>query len=315
MKIYDTFLLSLDIDEVNKEGFTTFLRMAPKMYKVYSIPKRTHGHRIIAHPAKFLKKCQRVLNDVLVDLLPINKAAFAYIKNISIRDNAELHKNSKYLLKMDFSDFFNSITPELLFSVFESKSMKLEEEDKFFLQQLLFWSPSKEDEGKLVLSVGAPSSPLISNFIMTKFDELIGKICEEKMITYSRYADDIFFSTNEKNSLFDLPKMIRALLKGLFGNQVTINESKTIFSSKAHNRYITGITITNDGDISLGRKRKRYISSLVHKFQLKVLDQETILKLQGLLSFAKSIEINFIIRLEKKYSYKTLNDIYKYRLD
>ena len=193
--------------------------------------------------------------------------------------------------------------------------IKLTKTDKEILQQLLFWKPSKKDDSKkLILSVGAPSSPLISNFIMYKFDQATHAICAAKDVQYTRYADDIFFSTRRKNVLFEIPTLIVSLLKQLFGHNIAINEAKTAFSSKRHNRHVTGVTLTNDDQLSLGRKRKRVISSLVHKFTLNILDEEDIAHLKGLLSFARSIEPNFITRLEKKYTTNTLKTIDQYRL-
>ena len=295
------------------------LNSAPQMYKVYTIPKRSHGHRVIAHPSKKLKVYQSELSSILSEILPIHKSAFAYRKKISITDNARVHQNSEYLLKMDFVNFFNSITPYLLFNEFEKNNLKISDQDKELLKQLLFWSPSKKNGSdwgpeeanrkKLVLSVGAPSSPIISNFIMYRFDTLMDEICTLNKVNYSRYADDIFFSTNEKGLLFKFPDMIKFLISDLWGTDIVVNEAKTIFSSKAHNRFITGITLANDNTLSLGRKRKRYISSLVHKFSLGLLEDEKIKHLQGLLSFASHVESEFIKRLDKKYSSDVLSKI------
>ena len=115
-----------------------------------------------------------------------------------------------------------------------------------------------------MLSIGAPSSPLVSNFFMYQFDCVLSKLCIEREIIYTRYADDLTFSTKHKDVLFVLPQLVKENLNDLFGNAIRINRKKTKFSSKAHNRHVTGITINNDGKISLGRERKRYIKHLVH---------------------------------------------------
>ena len=322
MSIYQTLLLSelLKQDDekklvaIDKKALDSIIKSAPKMYQVYPIPKRTHGHRVIAHPARPLKRCQRALNPLLAELLPVHDAAYAYRIGRGIRDNAKRHQKSRYLLKLDFVDFFNSITPELFFTVLEQMQIELPDIDKKMLTQLLFWSPSKTDDSKLILSVGAPSSPLISNFMMVQFDQAMDTLCVAKAVQYTRYADDIFFSTSSKNQLFDLPEQIATLLDELYGKSITINEMKTAFSSKRHNRHVTGVTLTNDDQLSLGRKRKRVISSLVHRFSLGILDDDDISHLKGLLSFARSIENDFVIRLEKKYNKNTLQAIDKYRL-
>ncbi|VAW68017.1 Retron-type RNA-directed DNA polymerase [hydrothermal vent metagenome] len=306
MQIYQFLCKELSVTRPQIKGF---LISAPKRYKVYSIPKRTSGRRIIAHPAKYLKKCQRALVKLLEQYLKIHDAAYAYKKNTGIKQNAIQHQKSKYLLKMDFQNFFYSITPNLFFQIMEQMNIDIIEEEKKLLTQVLFWSPGKISGGKLILSVGAPSSPLISNAIMYYFDNEIDEICRKKNITYTRYADDITFSTKIKNNLFDIPDLVRRLLVDNFSGQITINEGKTVFSSKAHNRHVTGVTITNNETLSIGRERKRYISSLIHKFSLNQLPAEDINYLQGLLAFACDIEPEFKNRMIRKYSLKTLNQV------
>lgn len=294
---------------VSRQEVSQFALSAPKKYKVYTIPKRTSGKRTIAHPAKELKEYQRTLILFLELILPVHQAAYAYRKNISIKHNAEQHQKSRYMLKMDFQNFFYSINPELFFSILKKLNIDLIKEDYFLLTQLLFWSPSKRTGGKLILSVGAPSSPLISNVIMFFFDEQLSKTCKKEGITYTRYADDITFSTNIRNKLFDIPSLIKQLLVEHFDGRITINESKTVFSSMSHNRHVTGITITNEGQLSIGREKKRYISSLIHKFSLNLLPDEDICYLQGLFSFACHIEPSFKYRMIKKYTPDVVNKI------
>lgn len=288
---------------------------APKKYKVYSIPKRTSGHRIIAHPAKPLKKIQAALVSILREELPVHSAAFAYKKGLGIRDNAMVHQKSNYLLKMDFSDFFNSITPELFFKICKTQKIQWSTAEKRLLTQLLFWNRTKSYDGKLILSIGAPSSPLISNFVMYNFDQQLAAICQSQQINYSRYADDLTFSTKNKDLLFDLPNQVKLLLKYYYDNFITVNEMKTMFSSKRHNRHVTGVTLTNNNKLSLGREKKRMISSLIHQYKVDILDEDDSYYLQGMLAFAMSIEPEFIERMKKKYSPQLVTNILSLRAE
>jgi RNA-directed DNA polymerase len=271
-------------------------------YKVFKIPKRTIGFRTIAQPTSSLKDIQRKVIDLLLPHVKVHHAAKAYIKNCSIKDNAAVHLNSQYLLKLDFENFFNSITPRILFKVLAEQGVSLPKNDCKILSEILFWNRSKKINAPLVLSIGAPSSPLISNIVMYSFDEKIESICKKLDINYSRYADDLTFSTNKKTILFNLVEMVNNTLQKEFEGDININISKTVFSSKAHNRHVTGITLTNNNKLSIGRIRKRYISALVHKFKTNQLNDATeINHLKGLLGFAYHIEPNFIVRLTKKY--------------
>lgn len=308
MKLDQVLCTTLSITE---QELQYFLLTAPNQYKVYAIPKRTSGKRIIAHPAKKLKCYQKIVVKHLESILPLHASAYAYRKGVSIKDNAYCHLNSRYLLKMDFQNFFYSITPELFFQQIETAVITVTQNDRDVLTSLLFWRPSKRQNGKLVLSVGAPSSPFISNFIMFDFDVALTQVCQQQGITYTRYADDLTFSTSEKTILFAMPALIKGLLLTHLKGHISINEAKTVFTSKAHNRHVTGVTLTNDDTLSIGRKRKRYISSLIHQYRMGQLSPEDIAYLQGLLAFASDVEPEFITRMERKYSQHTISQLRK----
>lgn len=297
--------------ERSRSSIETFAKTAPNRYKVYTIPKRTSGHRVIAHPSRELKKFQRTLNTLLADTLKPHFCSMAYAKDLSIKDNAQRHSRNSYLLKLDFNDFFNSIEPELFFVICELRKVHFSNAEKRLLTQLCFWNKTKSNNAKLVLSVGAPSSPMISNFVMSVFDELVYQHCRLQRITYTRYADDLTFSTNRKNALFDIPSFVESALTAYYASKVSLNAEKTCYSSKKHNRHVTGITISNTGELSLGRERKRTISAMTHNFKVGKLDSDDYAYLQGLLSFAAHIEPKFVDKLRNKYGDDLISVIIK----
>lgn len=168
-KLFSKLIVELAPYRASRSSVERFSQTAPNRYKVYSIPKRKSGRRIIAHPSKELKIYQRALISLLGNLLESDDAAYAYKKNRSIKANAKKHRSKKYLLKMDFNDFFNSLTPDLLFMQFEKDEIRFSDAEKRLLENLLFWNKTKTFNGKLVLSVGAPSSPIISNYGLPSF--------------------------------------------------------------------------------------------------------------------------------------------------
>jgi len=271
------------------------------MYKVYKIPKRTTGFRVIAQPSKEIKELQRLAIEMLKDILPVHGNAMAYQKGKDIRANALLHAKNEYILKMDFEDFFNSINPELFKKSLEIDEIEMNLLDFNHLIYLLFWNPSKRKNGKLILSVGAPSSPFISNYVMYRFDCAVQDYCEKENIIYSRYADDLTFSTSKKDILFEIPDFIRKTLKRKSYKRISIKQSKTVFSSKAHNRHVTGVTLNNNGDLSIGREKKRMLSSLIFKSMNGELDTDELATLKGQLGQAFYIDHNFSESMHKKY--------------
>lgn len=289
--------------------FLKLRNLGSHAYRVYTIPKRKAGNRTIAHPSSKLKECQRQLVSILESYLPVHECAYAYTKGRSIKDNALVHSKSTYLLKMDFQDFFNSITPQILFQHFQKLGLSVPNHEQKALEQLIFWNPSKKKYGKLILSVGSPVSPFVSNSVMFFFDQAMSNICSKNNINYSRYADDLTFSTNKKDLLFAIPDFVKQSIKQEFDGEIVINDSKTIFSSKAHNRHVTGITINNEGQISLGRKRKRYVSSLVFQYTKNELSDADIEHLKGMLSFCYNIEPYFLHRLTRKYKLNIIDEL------
>ncbi|MGK0272324.1 MAG: RNA-directed DNA polymerase [Cocleimonas sp.] len=298
--------------KLNQTQLIDFAVEAPKMYKVYAIPKRTSGKRIIAHPAKRVKIAQHALLTQMKVIFPIHRCAFAYQQGLSIKLNAQQHCHNQYLLKMDFQNFFNSITAPLFVRMLDKLSIKISSQDLFLIEHLAFWCPSKETGGKRILSVGAPSSPFISNWIMYGFDKIVFELCRKENIVYTRYADDLTFSTNKQNLLYRIPKQIKSILREELDGGIVINDIKTIFTSKKHNRHVTGITLTNQGQLSIGRKRKRHISLLLHKFSLGLLSTEEVTSLCGLLAFANHIEPDFKARMTKKYTPQVIQQLFAY---
>jgi RNA-directed DNA polymerase len=297
---------------MDKNQIIRFCSTSPHRYKVYEIPKRnSNKKRVIAHPSKELKFIQRILVSYLEGKLLVHECAYAYKSGIGIKNNAQKHVKTKYLLKMDFENFFPSISPDLFFSILHRSGREISETDAILLKNTLFWMETRNSP--LKLSIGAPSSPLISNFILYYFDEEMRLICDNKGIQYTRYADDLTFSSNIKNVLFEMPNIVARILENETQGQIKVNYSKTVFSSKAHNRHITGVTLTNDGKLSIGRERKRLISSMIHKFLFELLEQDDILRLQGLISYASFIEDDFYQKMCKKYGEENLIRIKRFK--
>ena len=285
---------------INKSDLYKFIKTSPYRYKEYTIPKKNNkGVRLIAQPSKNLKHIQKiVLNEFLYDL-PVHNNAVAYIKGIGIKENAKRHRKNQYMLKMDFQNFFPSIEPPYFINHIEkNKEIELSSNDKFMIKSIFFRVlPIYK---VYILNIGSPSSPFISNTIMYDFDCKIEKICGDN-ITYTRYADDLIFSTNKKNILYKIPQIIEEIVSEGFYFFLNINEDKTIFTSKKCKRVVTGLVIDNDENISLGRGKKRYIKSLVHKFSKNMLSDQEVLMLKGYIAFLRDVEPEFYFRLVNKY--------------
>jgi len=275
-----------------------FIRTAPYRYKFHNIKKRHGGEREIAQPTKSLKIVQRWIINQYFKEFPVHDAATAYIKGKSILNHASPHKLNKYLHKLDFKNFFNSISINDFYEFINYSNLEIGEEDRNILGLLLF---CKNKDDNYYLSIGAPSSPYISNIILYEFDCLIQEVCYKKNVIYTRYADDLAFSTNTPNILNDILQDVEDILSKIkYPKNLTLNEDKTVFLSRKHNRTLTGLVISNSGTISIGRNKKRKLRAAVHNAMLGRLTAEEVQTLKGQIAFVKGIDRDFAIQLEQK---------------
>lgn len=154
------------------------------------------------------------------------------------------------------------------------------------------------------LTIGAPTSPAISNALCFDLDVRLDGLSQSSGVVYTRYADDLFFSTSEKNVLTAMESQVSTALAGLdCPRNLSINEDKTRHNSKKGARRVTGIVLGSDGQTHVGRKLKRAVRADVHK--LSSLSTEQRSRLAGMISFVIGFDPEFMNALIKKYSYET----------
>ncbi|RMW30026.1 hypothetical protein ALO95_200346 [Pseudomonas syringae pv. antirrhini] len=297
---------------ISEHDVTRLLLRAPYAYKRYTIPKMNGGIRQIAQPAKETKIFQNFMMREWFSKMPIHECAAAYKHGASIKDNAERHAGSTYLSKFDFVNFFGSIT-ERNIKVLLSTVFKGELSEKSIVDMARMSCIRDRATGRLVLSIGAPSSPVLSNAVMFNFDSVVHKWCVEQGVIYSRYADDLTFSSNEKGKTFLVEEFLKVTLKQLSEPLLTLNADKTIHASKKNQRRVTGLVLSNEGGVTIGRDRKRLISAMVHRFAIGALDNKSIAHLQGLIGFAQDIEPLFVAKLRGKYTSKVITELMRVR--
>ncbi|MHC9143369.1 retron St85 family RNA-directed DNA polymerase [Pseudomonas aeruginosa] len=284
------------------------IRTAPLRYKTFKIPKKNGGERDVAQPAREVKKIQRWIIKKLTPLLPIHDAVTAYRAGFSIKDNAAAHAGNNFLLKVDFKDFFPSIIRDDIErhlgkycgKCYDSTAISL-------LSYCLCWAPKRMPP--LRLCIGAPSSPLISNSILFDFDLAISSAAQDLGVTYTRYADDISFSTARRGDLDKMLERIKSIICSVDYPALKINPSKTVFASRKGNRIVTGLILTPDRKVSVGRERKKIARAMYHRFRCGLLSQKEQEQLAGLLAFVESIEPGFRERLKISYNSKSQDKI------
>ena len=290
---------------VSVDDLSVIVGTASRRYKTYSIPKRTGGRRTISHPTPEVKFLQRWMTRNLFGVLPVHHAVTSYRHGVGVADNARLHASQNYLLKVDFVDFFPSISAEDIRSIMAAHSTKFDPQLTNDDIDVVVETVCKNG----ALTIGAPSSPALSNAILYDFDVFLFEVCQAQHVVYSRYADDIFLSTDEPNRLSNLLEVIRTKLAEGGRPVLRINEEKTVFTSRKRRRVVTGLVLTSDCRLSIGRKKKRQIRTMIHLYRNHDLAVGEVSYLRGYLAFVNSVEPEFLGRLRRKYGKEILDQI------
>lgn len=227
---------------------------ASAKYNSFEIPKRNGGMRTISAPEPELKKLQRRLADLLEKCereikaaeLIVNTPAHGFVKHRSIITNAAAHKKRRFVFNLDLSDFFPNINFGRVRGFFiKNRYYALKPPVATILAQIAC-------DGN-ALPQGSPCSPIISNILANLLDVRLAKIASKSGCHYTRYADDLTFSTNKR----DFPSAIAKPVAGVAqawepGDELRreiertgfqINPKKSRLSFCQSQQVVTGLTV------------------------------------------------------------------------
>lgn len=172
-------------------------------YRVFTIPKSSGGEREIAEPAKSMKAIQSWILANILSNLPLSPHATGFRNGYSILDNACKHEHNKYILCLDIDDFFPSIKYPLVYSIFRKLGY-----NNHICHILTSLCTFKER-----LPQGGITSPALSNLACYRLDCRISGYCGSRNITYTRYADDMTFSSMSWERLIGLKAMVQRIVQ------------------------------------------------------------------------------------------------------
>lgn len=217
-------------------------------YRRFSIPKRNGGIRVIEAPRAVLKNCQRWVLKNILQKIDISSSAKGFVKRRSIKSHAQVHVGAQRILKLDFDEFFPSISKGRVISIF--RSIGYSESVSLYLASLCCLRER--------LPQGAPTSPALSNIVCRRFDLRIAKLCRKANWRYSRYADDLAISGgNIGIGALSIVRMI-ANEEGF-----KIKEEKTRLYAGGGRRVLTGVCIGAE-NLSVPRSFKREVTQQVY---------------------------------------------------
>ncbi len=269
----------------------------------------------ILSPNDKLKDFLKFIKIFIVNYLPYNQeCVYSYRTGVGIVECLEPHKNKPYILTMDINHFFSSIEKRAIEELIEKYKGQLpivQNDMEYYRSRIV---EMITHEGKL--PVGYPTSPRLSNAVLSEFDDRLSAHCLEHGVAYTRYSDDLIFSSENQETLKKLVHKVQAILHETNGTTFNLNTKKTKFYKRGNKIKILGTVITPAGIITVdksmkadievlfhfyGTDREKYLHTLKSKFD----DNEE--KVFGVLSYINSIDTKYLTKLRKKYGNYTVD--------
>lgn len=256
-----------DLLEISDYQLRYHLYISPKKaYTTFTIPKKSGESRIIHTPVTPLKIIQKKLNQVLRCVYQPKPSTHGFAVGRSIITNASQHLRQRYILNIDIKDFFPSINFGRVRGLYMALPYRCTEEVATVLAQICCYENQ--------LPQGAPTSPIVSNMICAQLDSQLQKLSKKYHCIYTRYADDITFSTSKPKFPPQLSYFSDKLEKLVIGDELeqiikkngfSINESKTRLKTRYKRQEVTGITVNEK--LNVKRKAIRQIRAMLHAWE------------------------------------------------
>jgi len=231
-----------------------------RRYVAFSVAKRAGGSRQIFAPATPLKILQQKLNQVFQAVYVPRPSTQGFVAGRNVVTNAQKHSNKRWVLNLDLEDFFPSINFGRVRGLFMAWPYNRNSEIATVLAQIC----CHENQ----LPQGAPTSPTVSNMICAKLDKELQWLAQNHKCDYSRYADDLTFSTSLRTLSPELARLRAypaqpevevgpALRKIIESNGFQVNRDKMRLRRYDRRQEVTGLKVNNFPNV-----KKRYLSQL-----------------------------------------------------
>lgn len=243
-------------------------------YRLFRLRKKPsfqgdHRFRIIAIPQPSLMRTQRwIAQEILAQLRP-HTAAVAYVKHGRVKNAAAVHCQSKWLIKLDITNFFESIDERAVYRVFRDAGYQALV--AFELARICTrlggrtsskaggrWY-SRRDLGAKIsayrvyrhgggpsvghLPQGAPTSPMLANLAVKGLDTDLEALADRYGLRFTRYADDITFSTREKLLDATRQRILAEAFNILRRHGFSPNKAKTRVAGPGDRKVVLGLLV------------------------------------------------------------------------
>lgn len=219
-----------------------------RYYRNFLIPKANGGKRTISASQDLLKAIQRKIMQGILEKVPLHPSANGFRTGKSIVTNAEKHIGRGVLIKVDLKDFFPSITAGRVKGVF--LRLGYPERVADLLCEL------STCRGRLPM--GAPTSPALSNIVSSRMDRRFSGLSRKMGFAYSRYADDLAFSSSEQRVTRLIP-FFKAIIRD---EGFEPNEEKIVILRKGSRQKLTGVIVNEK--VNVDGKEYRRLRAVLH---------------------------------------------------
>lgn len=295
----------------NKERFSDFCSLDLSEH----VEQTSYKKRQVYKTSKTLRSYLRFIDKVLLRKLSINdEVVHSYVKRKSVLSAVEAHaKNSAFFLT-DIESFFSNIGKEDVVRIItrDMHRFPISDVEAYIdhLVHMMTWDGS--------IPVGFPTSPNLSNGYLLEFDNSLHSYCKYRDLIYTRYADDIIVSSQDRGALLDLRNIVQELLYEHASKRLHINISKTRINHIGNKVKILGLVITPDGRVTMDAKYKRMIESILHFYITDKVKYADLLNklyggkehsLFGLLHYIKATDPKYLDKLQRKYGVSVLHSL------
>ena len=248
-------------------GYYLYKRDIASQYKHFNIPKRNGDKREIRAPATNLRIIQRNLARELNALFRFRASVNGFVKGRDIKRNALAHASQRHILNIDLENFFPTINYGRVYGLLSKPPHSLASK----VAAAIAKACTLDNE----LPQGAPTSPVLSNLVCAKMDAELSRFAAANKCIYSRYADDMTFSTNRQSMpLASLgldaegrpqTRIAKALRDIIEANGFLINEKKTRLTSRARRQIVTGLVVNKR--VNVRRSYIREVRAMLFAWQ------------------------------------------------
>lgn len=236
-------------------------------YRQFKIKKKSGGFRQITAPkTKNFMMMLSAVNEILRSMYTPSEYAMGFTEGRSVATNASIHLGMNYVFNTDLKDFFPSIQQARVWKRLQLAPFNFAVPIANLIAGLCAMKETHRNDDctltfNYVLPQGAPTSPIITNMICDKLDRRLAGLAKRFGLHYTRYADDITFSSMhnvyQKNSPF------RKELERIITDQgFTMNDTKTRLQKKGSRQEVTGIIVSDK--LNVTRKYVQDIRNILY---------------------------------------------------